>query len=47
MKGERLRVTLPAWLVAAMDRRIEAGEFLDHGDLVRHALRLLLERGAP
>jgi len=44
MTGDLLRLTLPRNLVQQMDALIEAHMFLDRGDLVRHALRLLLER---
>lgn len=40
MTSDTLAVTLPACLVAAMDKMIARGDFVDRSDLVRHALRV-------
>lgn len=37
---KRVAARLPTWIVRAMDARIEAGEFADRTDFVRHALRV-------
>lgn len=40
MTSDTMTVTLPKWLIDAMDGMIARGDFVDRSDVVRHALRV-------